>query len=98
MNDFSAFADLMKQFIELFDTLIPIEQDKLDATVKNRVAIVEDFMHKEQAAVRIRCQTRLQKLTAGFLIDSAHYATPSRLSWLSSSAGFFGDSFAAAFF
>ena len=44
MNDFSAFADLMKQFIELFDTLIPIEQDKLDATVKNRVAIVEDFM------------------------------------------------------
>lgn len=51
MSDFSAFADLMKEFIEFFDTLIPIEQDKLDATVKNRVAIVEDFMHKEQAAV-----------------------------------------------
>lgn len=51
MSDFSAFADLMKEFIEFFDTLIPIEQDKLDATVKNRVALVEDYMHKEQAAV-----------------------------------------------
>ena len=46
MSDFSAFADLMKEFIEFFDTLIPIEQDKLDATVKNRVGILEDFMHK----------------------------------------------------
>lgn len=51
MSDFSAFADLMKEFIEFFDTLIPIEQDKLDATVKNRVALVDDYMHKEQAAV-----------------------------------------------
>ncbi len=51
MNDFSAFADLMKEFNAFFDTLIPIEQDKLDATVKNRVALVEDYMHKEQAAV-----------------------------------------------
>lgn len=51
MNDFSAFADLMKEFIDFFDTLIPIEQDKLNATVKNRVGILEDFMHKEQAAV-----------------------------------------------
>lgn len=51
MSKFSAFADLMKEFIEFFDTLIPLEQDKLDATVKNRVALVEDFMHKEQAAV-----------------------------------------------
>ena len=40
MSDFSAFADLMKEFIEFFDTLIPIEQDKLDATVKNRVGIL----------------------------------------------------------
>ena len=53
--------------------------------------------NKEQATVRIRRQTRLQKLAAGFFIYSAHYATPSRLSWLSSSAGFFGGSFAAAF-
>lgn len=51
MSDFSAFADLMKEFIEFFDTLIPIEQDKLTATVKNRVSLVEDYMHKEQAAV-----------------------------------------------
>lgn len=51
MSNFSAFAGLMKEFIEFFDTLIPIEQDKLNAIVKNRVAIVEDLMHKEQAAV-----------------------------------------------
>lgn len=51
MSDFSVLADLMKEFIEFFDTLIPIEQDKLDAAVKNRVSIVEDYMHKEQAAV-----------------------------------------------
>lgn len=51
MSDFSAFADLMKEFIEFFDTLIPLEQDKLDATVKNRVSLLEDYMHKEQAAV-----------------------------------------------
>lgn len=51
MSDFSAFAELMKEFIEFFDMLIPIEEDKLKATVKNRVSLVEDYMHKEQAAV-----------------------------------------------
>lgn len=51
MSEFSAFADLMNDFIEFFDTLIPIEQEKLDAALHNRVSIVEDLMHKEQAAV-----------------------------------------------
>lgn len=51
MSEFSAFSSLMNDFIEFFDTLIPIEQEKLDATLHNRVSIVEDLMHKEQAAI-----------------------------------------------
>lgn len=51
MSEFSAFASLMNDFIEFFDTLIPIEQEKLDAAVHNRVSQVEDSMHKEQAAI-----------------------------------------------
>lgn len=51
MSKFSAFAGLMNDFIEFFDTLIPIEQEKLDATLHNRVSIVEELMHKEQAAI-----------------------------------------------
>lgn len=51
MNDFTAFTKIIKEYIALFDHLIPIEQEKLDAAVKNRVSFVEDCMHKEQAAV-----------------------------------------------
>lgn len=51
MNDFTAFTKIIEELISLFDHLIPIEQEKLDAAVKNRVTFVEDCMHKEQAAV-----------------------------------------------
>ncbi|MCI8886244.1 MAG: flagellar protein FlgN [Dorea sp.] len=51
MNDFTAFTKVIEEFITLFDHLISIEQEKLDAAVKNRVTFVEDCMHKEQAAV-----------------------------------------------
>lgn len=51
MNDFTAFTKIIEELITLFDHLIPIEQEKLDAAVKNRVTFVEDCMHKEQAAV-----------------------------------------------
>ena len=51
MNDFSGFVKIMKEFIELFDELIPVEQAKLDAAVKNRPTFVEDCMNKEQAAI-----------------------------------------------
>lgn len=51
MKDFSAFIDIIKEFIQLFESLISIEQTKLDASVKNRVSFVEDCMNKEQAAV-----------------------------------------------
>ena len=51
MNDFTAFTKVIEEFITLFDHLIEIEQEKLDAALKNRVTFVEDCMHKEQAAV-----------------------------------------------
>ncbi len=51
MDNFTAFSKIIEEYIALFDHLIPIEQEKLDAAVKNRVTFVEDCMHKEQAAV-----------------------------------------------
>lgn len=51
MNDFTDFKKIIEELIALFDHLIPIEQEKLDAAIKNRVTFVEDCMHKEQAAV-----------------------------------------------
>lgn len=51
MNDFTAFTTVIEELITLFDHLIEVEQEKLDAAVKNRVTFVEDCMHKEQAAV-----------------------------------------------
>lgn len=51
MNDFQEFIEIIRDFIRLFETLIPLEQEKLDAAVKNRVSFVEDCMNKEQAAV-----------------------------------------------
>lgn len=51
MNDFSDYSKIIEEFIALFDHLIPIEQEKLDAAVKNQVTFIEDCMHKEQAAV-----------------------------------------------
>ncbi len=51
MNDFSAFIEIIEEFIQLFDELIPVEQEKLDAAIKNRITFVEECMNKEQAAV-----------------------------------------------
>lgn len=51
MNEFSNFIKIIEEFIDFFDNLIPIEQEKLEAAVKNRVSFVEECMHKEQAAV-----------------------------------------------
>lgn len=51
MNDFSDFIEIIKDFIQLFDTLNTVEQEKLDAAIKNRVSFVEACMNKEQAAI-----------------------------------------------
>lgn len=51
MKDFSNFIKIMEELICFFDDLIPIEQEKLDAVINNRVSFVEECMHKEQAAV-----------------------------------------------
>lgn len=51
MGEFSNFIKIIEEFIDFFDTLIPIEQEKLEAAIHNRVSFVEESMHKEQAAV-----------------------------------------------
>lgn len=51
MNDFTDFITTIRDFIQLFDSLNRIEQEKLDAALKNRVSFVEDCMKKEQAAI-----------------------------------------------
>lgn len=51
MGEFSNFVKLIEEFIDFFEELISVEQDKLDAAVKNRVSFVEECMHREQAAV-----------------------------------------------
>lgn len=51
MSDLSNFTDIIKEFIDFFDELIAIEQEKLDAATRNQVSFVEDCMHKEQAAI-----------------------------------------------
>ena len=60
MSEFSNFIKIIEEFIDFFDHLIPIEQEKLEAAIKNRVSFVEECMHKEQAAVlRLRGLERL---------------------------------------
>lgn len=51
MQDYSAFIDIIREFIQLFEALIPVEQAKLEAAVDNKVTAVEDCMNREQAAV-----------------------------------------------
>lgn len=51
MRDFSGFIAVIQELIALFESLIPVEQEKLDAAIKNRVSFVEECMHKEQAFV-----------------------------------------------
>ena len=51
MKDFSVFIEIIQDFIRLFDALNSVEQEKLDAAIKNRISFVEDCMKKEQAAV-----------------------------------------------
>ena len=51
MNEYSFFIETIKEFIQLFEALVSVEQTKLDAAVNNKVSFVEECMNKEQAAV-----------------------------------------------
>ena len=51
MNEYSFFIEIIKEFIQLFEALVSVEQTKLDAAVNNKVSFVEECMNKEQAAV-----------------------------------------------
>ena len=49
MKDFSGFIAVIQELIALFEDLIPVEQEKLDAAVKNRASFVEECMRKMEA-------------------------------------------------
>lgn len=51
MEKYTEFNALIKDFIELFDTLIDVEQKKLDAVIANDIAKVEESIKKEQAVI-----------------------------------------------
>ncbi len=51
MADMTKFADLIRQFIELFDRMIPLEQEKLNVVKQNQVSALEDIIKREQAEI-----------------------------------------------
>lgn len=53
MADMTGFRELMKQFIELFDRMIPLEQEKLNVVKQNQVSALEELIKKEQAEIMV---------------------------------------------
>ncbi len=51
MHDLSAFQEVIRQLIEFFDRMIPLEQSKLDVVSRNRVSELEEIIKKEQAEI-----------------------------------------------
>lgn len=51
MEKFHSFCELMKEYIDLFNTLIQVQESKIDAINKNQITFVEDCMNQEQAAI-----------------------------------------------
>lgn len=51
MADLSSFQQLIRQFIALFDRMIPLEQSKLDVVSQNQITLLEDIIKKEQAEI-----------------------------------------------
>lgn len=51
MEKFDSFCELMKEYILLFDSLIQIQEEKIEAINKNQITHVENCMNQEQAAV-----------------------------------------------
>ena len=51
MVDLSGFQQLIRQFIVLFDRMIPLEQAKLDAVSQNEISRLEEIIKKEQAEI-----------------------------------------------
>ncbi|MBS4981885.1 MAG: flagellar export chaperone FlgN [Lachnospiraceae bacterium] len=82
MNEYASFIGVIKEFIQLFETLIPIEQKKLDSAIHNQVSFVEDCMNQEQAAVlrlrglelkrqKVQKELGMENLTFKQLIEEA---------------------------
>ena len=51
MADLTKFTALIRQFTELFDRMIPLEQEKLNVVKQNQVSALEDIIKREQAEI-----------------------------------------------
>lgn len=51
MEAYTDFIALIKDYIELFDTLIDVEQEKLDAVTTDDIIKVEESIKQEQAVI-----------------------------------------------
>lgn len=49
MYDLTEFAEVIHRYIEVFDRLIPLEQNKLDVVKQKRISMLEEIGKKEQA-------------------------------------------------
>ncbi len=51
MEQFESFRELIQEYIDLFNHLIQVEEEKIEAVHKNQITFVENCMNHEQAAV-----------------------------------------------
>lgn len=51
MESFESFCNLIEEYIDLFNHLIQVEEEKIEAVHKNQITFVENCMNHEQAAV-----------------------------------------------
>lgn len=51
MHDLTEFSQIIRQLIELFDRMIPLEQKKLEIVSQNQIVLLDDIVKKEQAEV-----------------------------------------------
>ncbi|MCI8599402.1 MAG: flagellar protein FlgN [Lachnospiraceae bacterium] len=51
MHDLTEFTQIIRQLIELFDRMIPLEQKKLEMVSQNQIGFLDDIVKKEQAEV-----------------------------------------------
>lgn len=80
MENYFDFISLIKDFIQLFNSLINIEQNKLNYVIENKVSFMEECVNKEQALVlrlkgleqrreTLQCSMDMENLTFREILD-----------------------------
>ena len=73
MEHFESFCQLVQEYIDLFDHLIQIEEEKIEAVNKNQITFVENCMNHEQAAVLKLRGLELSRKDLIFLLLFYHF-------------------------